>query len=107
MSKLSHFYSDLLWPYCVMASIKPSSLISFYRFPGVAIELDTGEVFSTKCTCVQRLAGRCKHVACILYLLEEVGLEMKPKLLETCTSVDCYWNKGAINNKNPGPIGMH
>ena len=77
------------------------------RFPGVAIELDTGEVFSTKCTCVQRLAGRCKHVACILYLLEEVGLEMKPKLLETCTSVDCYWNKGAISNKNPGPIGMH
>jgi hypothetical protein len=32
---------------------------------------------------------------------------MKPRLLETCTSVDCYWNKGAISNKNPGPIGMH
>ena len=46
-------------------------------------------------------------MACILYLLEEVGLGMKPKVLQTCTDVSCYWNKGAITNKNPGPIGKH
>ena len=82
------------------------ALFSF-RFPGVAIEVETGEIYSTKCTCVQRLAGRCKHVACLLYLLEEVSLQMKPKLLQTCTDVACYWNKGAIANKNPGPVGKH
>ena len=79
----------------------------YFRFPGVAIEVETGEIYSTKCTCVQRLAGRCKHIACLLYLLEEVSLQMKPKLLQTCTDVACYWNKGAIANKNPGPVGKH
>ena len=78
----------------------------YYRFPGVAIRLDTASVYSTKCTCIQRLAGRCKHIACLLYLLEEVGQGEKPKLMETPTDVGCYWNKGAISNKNPGPIGM-
>ena len=52
------------------------------------------------------MAGRCKHIACVLYLLEEVGHGEKPKLMETPTDVGCYWNKGAISNKNPGPIGM-
>ena len=79
----------------------------YYRFPGVAIKLDTASVYSTKCSCIQRLAGRCKHIACVLYLLEEVGQGEKPKLMETPTDVGCYWNKGAISNKNPGPIGNH
>ena len=73
----------------------------------MAVKLDTGEIFSSKCTCVQRLAGRCNHVATVLYMLEEMCLGMKPKIFQTVTDVSCYWkNRGAINNKKPGPIGM-
>ena len=33
---------------------------------------------------------------------------MKPKIFQTVTDVACYWkNRGAINNKNPGPIGIY
>ena len=79
-----------------------------FRNPAVAVKLDTGEIYSSKCTCVQRLAGRCNHVATILYMLEEMCLGLKPKIFQTVTDVACYWkNRGAINNKKPGPIGIH
>ena len=66
----------------------------------MAIEVETGEIYSTKCTCVQRLAGRCKHIACLLYLLEEIGLHVKPKLLQT--QEHCFERKMSSKVKKYG-----
>ena len=73
----------------------------------MAVNLESGQVYSSYCSCLQRNTGRCCHVACLLYMLEEVNLDLTAKLFQTTTSIGQKWGGiGATTNKDPGPIGM-
>ena len=76
------------------------------RFPSVAIKLDSGDVYSTQCSCLVRLYGKCAHIAAVLYMVEEISFpDGEPKLYKTPTDRAQYWGRGATTNRNPQPIG--
>ena len=79
----------------------------FHRYPSVAILLENGEIFSTRCVglCPQRLSGRCSHIGALLYLIEEVKLGLEPKFYLTPTDRGQWWGKGCKTDRNPGAIG--
>ena len=67
--------------------------------------MDSGNVHSTKCSCLVRLSGQCCHIASVLYMVEEIKFDGKPKLYETPTDRAQYWGRGAKTFRYPRPIG--
>ncbi len=75
-----------------------------YRFPCVALKIQTGGIVVSRCTCEIRLDGRCAHVAALLYLIEEVSLGRPAIVAKACTSKPQSWGQGAKSKKNPKPV---
>ena len=50
-----------------------TQIVYNFRNPAVAVKLDTGEIYSSKCTCQHDLGERCSHVGAVLYMLEEIS----------------------------------
>ena len=73
------------------------------RYPCVAIKLN-GEIDFGRCTCQARVDQRCTHVACLLYLAEDLALEQEPKIAKSCTSQTQAWGKGSKRESQPGPV---
>jgi hypothetical protein len=72
-------------------------------YPAVAID-DTGNIKITRCTCKASAGGRCAHVACTLYLIEELKFGLEPKINRPCTSKPQTWGKGKTKDKDPKPF---
>ena len=76
------------------------------RYTCAAIEKKSGEIFVTKCTCPQSTGGKCTHVACLLYFIDEYSTNDEgPKTYESCTSLPQKWGQGSKVKHNPKPIG--
>ena len=57
-----------------------ASMRKAVRYPGVALIASSGTVAFGECTCEAKEDGRCCHVACLLYLAEDVSLKQEPKI---------------------------
>ena len=75
-----------------------------YRLPLVAIQRNDGAVYVAKCECPAANGGKCVHIACLLYMVEELS-HGKPKIDEACTSRICTWGTGSTRNIDPHGIG--
>ena len=81
-----------------------ASMKKLARYPGVAIKADTGNINFAQCTCVARADQRCCHVACLLYLVEDLSLKQELKISLPCTSQPQAWGKGSTRELNPTPV---
>ena len=79
------------------------SLQLSYRLPQVALQMD-GEVYVTECNCPAANGGQCSHVACMLYMVEEISHDLAPKIDEACTSKKQAWGMGSMRDIDPQPI---
>ena len=70
----------------------------------VAIQRIDGTVYVGKCGCPASNGGKCVHIACLLYMVEEIS-HGKPKIDEPCTSRICTWGTGSTRNIDPHGIG--
>ena len=70
------------------------------------VGIEEGVVFSSKCSCKARIDGRCVHVACLLYVLDDVKLGIKPQVGLSCTSLSQEWGKGKPVEKDPKPFHL-
>ena len=78
-----------------------------FREPHVAIKLDTGEVYVTKCDdCQQERLGKCGHTSAMLFLLEDMTHGGRPELFQSTTDTPAYWMKpGLLTKRNPKAAG--
>ena len=74
-------------------------------YPAVAIQ-DNGTIWISRCTCQQSAGGKCCHVGCLLYLIEDLSWGQTPKYDEACTSKPQAWGKGSKVDKNPLPLHL-
>ena len=74
------------------------------RYPGVAIKIESGQVDFARCTCQAYADQRCAHVACLLYLAEDLSLGQDPRIAKPCTSQLQYWGKGSKKELDPGVV---
>ena len=86
------------------ANMQASMKASVFRYPGVAINAESGSIETTCCTCQQMSGGKCCHVGALLFLIEELSFGDKPRLDEACTSKAQEWGKGSKVAKNPQPF---
>ena len=81
-------------------------LINDFRCPLVAIQKDNGTIYVGKCDCPAANCGKCVHIACLLYMVEEIThVDGKPRIDDPCTSRPCSWNTGSTRNIDPHGIG--
>jgi hypothetical protein len=73
------------------------------RHPQVAIH-KLGHVEKARCNCEASADDRCCHVACLLYLVEDLSFGSTPKISTACTSKPQSWGKGATRNRDPQPV---
>jgi hypothetical protein len=73
------------------------------RYPAVAVG-SNGKISSATCNCQAASDGRCCHVACLLFFVEDLALGMIHKLAKACTSKAQAWGKGSKRKLEPGPI---
>ena len=71
---------------------------------GVSINLVDGEVDFGACTCEARADQRCAHVACLLYMIEDLSLDQEPKIQQPGTSQQQAWGKGKRTELDPAPV---
>ena len=71
----------------------------------MAIEKETGQISITKCSCEQNVGGKCSHIGCLCYLIENFKLDPASiRIKKSCTSVLQVWGQGKKKSKNPGPV---
>jgi hypothetical protein len=80
-----------------------ASLRKENRYPAVAIDA-AGVVIQCKCTCAAAADQRCCHIACLLFLVEDLSLSQPPKIQMACTSKPQSWGRGSLRQLDPGPI---
>ena len=86
----------------VLVQIILTVLIS--RLTYVAIEKTTGQISITKCSCEQNVGGKCSHIGCLCYLIENFKLDPGTiRIKQACTSKLQAWGQGKKKSKNPGP----
>jgi hypothetical protein len=73
------------------------------RHPQVAIH-KLGHVEKARCNCEASADEWCCHVACLLYLIEDLSFGAAPKISTACTSKPQSWGKGATRNRDPQPV---
>ena len=81
-----------------------ASMRKAVRYPGVSIHLNNGIVGFGECTCEAKADGKCAHVACLLYLAEDVSLKQEPKIQKACTSAPQAWGRGSTRELEPAPV---
>jgi hypothetical protein len=72
-----------------------------FRNPCVALNIGNGQVQISSCTCPQQVDGRCAHVAALLYLIEDLSLDVLPIISVPCTSREQKWGRGLTSAKKP------
>ena len=77
-----------------------ASMKNKLRFTFVQLS-KAGDIVLTRCDCEQNADGRCSHVACLLYLIEDLSLHVAPRIMTACTSKPMTWGKGSRKSKNP------
>ena len=77
-----------------------ASMKNKLRFPCVQLS-SSGHIVLTRCDCEQNADGRCSHIACLLYLIEDFSLGVSPRMMTACTSKPMAWGKGSRKMKNP------
>ena len=71
----------------------------------MAIEKISGQIYVARCTCEQNAGGKCAHVGCLCYLLENFKLNPSSVIIQkSSTSKLQVWGQGQKTKKNPGPI---
>jgi len=80
----------------------------FSRYPAVALTIlaQNCKIYVSKCSCEQMQGGKCSHVACLLYLVQEVSLGASPRISLPSTSKQQYWGKGSKSARNPQPVQL-
>ena len=73
------------------------------RYPKLAV-LKSGEITCSDCTCEAKSDGRCTHVGCLLYMVEDVSMDVQPRVVPPSTSITQYWGKGKTHGNDPKPI---
>ena len=81
-----------------------NDFLLLYRLPFVALD-PSGEIYSTDCNCPASRIGKCCHVGCLLYLINDITCDLTPKIDPACTSKKQGWGQGAMRNLNPQPLG--
>lgn len=81
------------------ASLKKSEI----RRPVVSVNED-GKITNAGCNCVAQADCRCCHVAVLLYMLEDLTLNISPKIRKACTSTQQKWGQGSSRKSNPQPV---
>ena len=74
------------------------------RFPCIAIKKDNGEIAFGECSCQAKADSRCAHIACLLYMIEDISLKQEPKILRPCTSQQQAWGRGSKRENAPAPV---
>ncbi len=69
----------------------------------MSLEID-GRVGISQCSCEQKSDGRCSHVGCLLFLIEELALGRQPVISKPSTSQPQKWGQGSKTKKTPGPL---
>ena len=72
--------------------------------PFVAIQKSDGNVFVTDCNCPASRGGQCSHIACTMFMIEELSHGLKPKIDEACTSKKQKWGQGLMRQNDPKAI---
>ena len=63
--------------------------------------MDDGEIFATDCNCPAEKTGQCKHVSCLLYMVEDLSHDNLPQIDPACTSKKCAWGTGSTRINDP------
>lgn len=75
-----------------------------FRHPYVALDSTTGEIKITKCSCEVLSDGKCAHVACLLFLVEDLAMKVSPRICTSCTSTKRVWGQGSKVDNDPKPL---
>ena len=71
----------------------------------VAIENSNGQIYVTKCNCPVQAEGKCVHVACLCYFIDDIVINPDgPIISKACTSELQKWGKGKAKANNPKPL---
>lgn len=87
----------------IRGNIDASMKKNVIRYVKVVIN-KSGTVSFASCSCPLKQDGKCCHVACLLYFLEELALGGEPKYHKACTSKPQSWGKGSTSDNHPGPV---
>ena len=69
-----------------------------------------GTIYVGQCGCPASNGGTCVHIACLLYMAEELslvdenGVGRKARIDEACTSKLRAWGVASLKNVNPHAI---
>ena len=63
-----------------------ASLNKDLYFPQVCINLNSGLITISTCTCEASDTGTCTHVSCLLHVILDLKKKKKPKIARPCTS---------------------
>ena len=82
-----------------------ASMRTLFRYPCVSID-SNGNVDVSMCTCEQQADGKCAHVSCLLYAIEDMAMNVYPRLSLACTSIPQVWGKGIKMSRDPKPLHL-
>ena len=91
----------LLFRFTVQASLKTD----LYRYPCFALK-NNGDIFVGRCSCESKTDGKCVHVACGFYFIEDLSYGVEPKTMPIPTSARKMWGVGTNVSKNPQPLHL-
>ena len=63
-----------------------ASMVSQVYYPQVCIDMENGQITTSKCTCEASETGTCTHVSCLLNVLLDVSKRKEPKIVHPGTS---------------------
>ena len=68
------------------------------------MDSDSGNIKFARCTYEAQADQRCSHIACLLYLIEDLSLGQEPKIQQPGTSQQQAWGKGKRTDLDPVPV---
>jgi len=79
-------------------------MVSQVYYPKVCIDMEIGQILTSKCTCEASETGTCTHVSCLLHSLLDVSKRKEPKIVRPGTSKTQNWGHGKKKAKDPKVI---
>ena len=70
-----------------------ASMVSDVYYPQVCIDLKSGEIITSKCTCEASESGTCTHVSCLFHVVLDICMNKEPKIVRPGTSEVTYVKK--------------
>ena len=75
------------------------------RLVFVALENKKGQIYATKCNCPAQADGKCSHIACLCYFIEDLKRNPAgPIIYKASTSELQKWGTGKAIGKNPKAV---